>query len=251
MVRAVQVEITANQKFWDKDMMCAGTEWLYSQNVENKGKMSLERLAGVRSSLSRMYYLSQWSDRRSSLLCPACCCCQLLSCADSETSWTATCQAFLSFTVSQSLLKLMSIELMMPSNHPILCCPLLLLPSVFPSIRVFSNGHLTDEEKEQVNEFGRWTECSEARLCFFSFSSLKKHTLCSAPLCLTWGVSGCHFAICGWCEFWLVSPSEREFTQKQIKNTLSKISFIKNKDDILNSWHLLTCSNSKGKWYLS
>ena len=47
---------------------------------------------------------------------------------------------FLSFTISQSLLKLMSIELMMPSNHFILCHPLLLLPSIFPSIRVFSNG---------------------------------------------------------------------------------------------------------------
>ena len=45
----------------------------------------------------------------------------------------------LSFTVSQSLLKLMSIELVTPSNHLILCCPLLLLPSIFPSIRVFSN----------------------------------------------------------------------------------------------------------------
>ena len=55
------------------------------------------------------------------------------------TSWTAACQASLSFTISKSLLKLMSIELVMPSNHLILCCPLLLLPSVFPSIRIFSN----------------------------------------------------------------------------------------------------------------
>ena len=45
----------------------------------------------------------------------------------------------LSFTVSQSLLKLLSIELVMPSNHLILCCPLLLLSSIFSSIRVFSN----------------------------------------------------------------------------------------------------------------
>ena len=45
----------------------------------------------------------------------------------------------LSFTISQSLLKLMSIKSVMPSNHLILCCPLLLLPSIFPSIRVFSN----------------------------------------------------------------------------------------------------------------
>ena len=55
------------------------------------------------------------------------------------TPWTAACQAFLSITNSWSLLKLMSIELVIPSNHLILCCPLLFLPSVFPSIRVFSN----------------------------------------------------------------------------------------------------------------
>ena len=55
------------------------------------------------------------------------------------TPWTATCQASLSITNSRSLPKLMSIESMMPSNHFILFCPLLLLPSIFPSIRVFSN----------------------------------------------------------------------------------------------------------------
>ena len=55
------------------------------------------------------------------------------------TLWTAACQASLSITNSRSLLKLMSIELVMPSNHHILCHPLLLLPSIFPSIRVFSN----------------------------------------------------------------------------------------------------------------
>ena len=55
------------------------------------------------------------------------------------TPWTATRQASLFITNSQSLLKLMSIALVMPSNHLILCCPLLLLPSIFPSIRVFSN----------------------------------------------------------------------------------------------------------------
>ena len=54
------------------------------------------------------------------------------------TPWTAAHQASLSFTVSQSLLKLMSIESMMPSNYLILCHPLLLLPSIFPSIRVLS-----------------------------------------------------------------------------------------------------------------
>ena len=55
------------------------------------------------------------------------------------TPWTAACHAFLSFTISQSLRKKMSIELMMPSNHLVLCHPLLLLPSTFSSIRIFSN----------------------------------------------------------------------------------------------------------------
>ena len=53
--------------------------------------------------------------------------------------WTAACQASLSITISQSLPRLMSIESVMPSNHLILCHPLLLLPSIFPSIMVFSN----------------------------------------------------------------------------------------------------------------
>ena len=60
------------------------------------------------------------------------------------TPWTAAHQASLSFTISQSLLKLMSIELVMPSNHLILCYPLLLLPSVFPSIRVIPNESTLD-----------------------------------------------------------------------------------------------------------
>ena len=55
------------------------------------------------------------------------------------TPWTAACQASLSIINSWSLLKLMSVESVMPSNHLILCHPLLLLPSIFPSIRVFSN----------------------------------------------------------------------------------------------------------------
>ena len=58
------------------------------------------------------------------------------------TPWTAARQASLSITNSRSLLKLMSIESVMPSNHLILCCPLLLLPSLFPSIRVFCNESL-------------------------------------------------------------------------------------------------------------
>ena len=70
--------------------------------------------------------------------------------------WTAACQASLSITNSQSLLKLLSIELVMPSSHLILCHLLLLLPSIFPSIRVFSN-----ESALRI----RWPKCWS-----FSFS---------------------------------------------------------------------------------
>ena len=64
---------------------------------------------------------------------PSLSCVQLL-----VTPWTAACLASLFFIISQSLLELMSIDSVMPSNHLILCCPLL-LPSIFPSFRVFSN----------------------------------------------------------------------------------------------------------------
>ena len=74
---------------------------------------------------------------------------QLFSCIQLfATPWTAACQAFLCITISRSLLKLMSIKSVMPPKHLILCHPLLLLPSIFPSIRVFS--------KESVHI--RWTK---------------------------------------------------------------------------------------------
>ena len=72
------------------------------------------------------------------------------------TPWAATCQASLSFTISGSWRKLMGIELVMPSNHLILCCPLLLLPSFFPSMRVF------------FSEIALHIRCP--KYCSFSFS---------------------------------------------------------------------------------
>ena len=80
------------------------------------------------------------------------------------TPWTTARQASLSFTISQSLLKLMFIESVMLSNHLILCCPLLLLPSIFPSIRVFSN-----ESVLQIRWLKYWS---------FSFSPSKEHIAC-------------------------------------------------------------------------
>ena len=76
---------------------------------------------------------------------------------------TTACQASLSITNSRSLLKLMSIESMMPSNHLTLCRPLLLLPSIFPSIRVFANGSVLPI---------RWPKCWS-----FSFSISPEYSL--------------------------------------------------------------------------
>ena len=70
------------------------------------------------------------------------------------TQWTATLQASLSITNSQSLLKLMFIESLMPSNNLSLCHPLLLLPSIFPSIRVFSNESLLCIRWPKYSSFG-------------------------------------------------------------------------------------------------
>ena len=75
---------------------------------------------------------------------------------ESSTPWTAACQSSLSFTISQSLLILMSIKSVMPSNHLILCCSLFLLPSIFPSIRIFPS-----ESAVHI----RWPKCSS-----YSFS---------------------------------------------------------------------------------
>ena len=79
---------------------------------------------------------------------------QSLSCVQLfVTPWTAAHQASLSITNSRSLPKLMSIESVMPSNHLILCRPLLLLPSILPSIRVFSNKSALSHQVAKILEF--------------------------------------------------------------------------------------------------
>ena len=81
-----------------------------------------------------------WSRKCENKYVRQCCCCSVAqSCQTLCDPWTAAHQASLSFTISRSLFKLMSIELVMPFNHLILCHPLLLLPSIFPSNRVLSN----------------------------------------------------------------------------------------------------------------
>ena len=95
--------------------------------------LSQESKQGLLNCRQILYQLSYWG----SPICMNQFCCAVIS--DSAAPWTAACQVSLSITNSQSLLKLTSIGSVMLSNHPILCRPLLLLPSTFPSIRVFSS----------------------------------------------------------------------------------------------------------------
>ena len=118
---------------------------------------SLSFVSGMRVRAMGLYYVGQSTENPFSVLCifriPGrimhliyglwfvliCCSSVSQSCLTLCEPMDCSHQASFSFTISQSLLKLMSIELVMPSNHLILCYPLLLLPSVLPSIRVFSN----------------------------------------------------------------------------------------------------------------
>ena len=98
------------------------------------------KLGEWKNLLHKNDYIGEVKGQHLLIVWQAVCLVQLLSCVWLfETPWTAAHQASLSITNSGSLLKLMSIESVIPSNHLILCCPLLLPPSIFPSIRVFSN----------------------------------------------------------------------------------------------------------------
>ena len=124
------------------------------------------------------------------------------------TPWTAACQASLTITNSRSLLKLMSIELVMPSNHLILCHPLLLLPSIFPSIRSFPMSQFFSSGAQRTGvsasasvlpmstqdwlslEWTGWISLQSKGLSrFFSNTTVQKHKFFGAQLSL-W--SNCH-----------------------------------------------------------
>ena len=99
------------------------------------------------------------------------------------TPWTAACHASRSINKSQSLLKLMSIELVMPSNHLILCSPLLLLPLIFPSIRIFSNESVSWRTEcrfniwKSINGIHHFNRLKKKKLCGHkSFCTAKEST---------------------------------------------------------------------------
>ena len=109
---------------------------------DHKISLNFSDFASRAAVLSWLLLKILWSSQLCIFISPVwlrCCCSVAKSCPTLTTPWAAAHQASLSFTTSQSLLRLMSIGWVRSSNHLILCCPLLLLPSIFPSIRVLSN----------------------------------------------------------------------------------------------------------------
>ena len=118
------------------------------------------------------------------------------------TLWTAACQASLSFIIFWDLLKLMSIELVMPSNHLILCHPLLLLPSIFPRVRVFSNESALHIRWPKYwsfsfrispsNEYSGWFPLGLTGLISLKYKGLSRvyssTTICRHKFWLVWSV---------------------------------------------------------------
>ena len=100
------------------------------------------------------------------------------------TPWTAAHQASLSFTISWNLLKLMFIESVMPSNHLILCCSLLLLPSIYPRIKVFSNELALHIRWPKYWSFSFSISLFNEYLGLFSFRGFPKGRLRQYSVCL-------------------------------------------------------------------
>ena len=123
---------------------------------------------------------------------PSSCCCSIARSCFFATPWTAAHQALLSLTISWSFPKLMSIASVMPSSLLILWCPLLLLPSIFPSIRVFSNEWIVS-----IRWWKYWSFSSSSSNEYSGLVSLKidwfdhSHTLCYDYICslsLYWNI---------------------------------------------------------------
>ena len=117
------------------------------------------------------------------------------------TPWTAACHASLSFAVSQSLLKFISIKLVMISNHVILCHPFLLLPSIFPSIRLFSNESILHTRWQKYwnfsfsispsNEFQGWFHLGLTGLILLQFMDYQlEKEMATHSSVLAWRIPG-------------------------------------------------------------
>ena len=114
--------------FWGQAK--ANVSWTWSISYSKVRKSQVNKPTVQREKPHADQFSSPWEGL---------CCCSVTQSCLFASPWTAACQSSLSFIISQSLLKLMPIELVMPSNHLILCHSPLLLPSIFPRIRIFSN----------------------------------------------------------------------------------------------------------------
>ena len=147
------------------------------------------------------------------------------------TSWTIAHQAFLSFTISWSLLRLMPTELVMPSKHLIFCYPLLLLPSIFPSIRVFSNEsalHIRWPKywniSFNISPFNEYSGLRTVRVCMLSCFSrvwlfvILSTAACQAPLSMGFTRQECSQSqLLGFLYFCIMQPCLKRRTQIQEK----------------------------------
>ena len=117
--------------------------WSYPTHSPERLVLTILSQKVVSVFLNSCHMLHQfiWTVHVNNMITAECCCCNSVakSCPLFVTQWTAVSQVLLSSTICQSLLKFICIESVMLSNHLILCCPLLFLPLIFPSIRVFSN----------------------------------------------------------------------------------------------------------------
>ena len=165
------------------------------------------------------------------------------------TPWTAAHQASLSLTNSRSLLKLMSIESVMSSNHLILCCPLLLLPSILPSIRVFSMSQLFTSGGQSIGVstltsvllvniqvwsplgWTGWISLQTKGLSrIFSNTTVQKHQFFSPQLCLQ---SSSHIHIV---EYYFTLKKKKLWHMLQHRWTLRKLSGIKQSQRTNTVW---------------
>ena len=152
--------------------------------------------------------------------------------SDSETPWTAACQASLSITNSWSPLKLMSIESVMPSNHLILCCPLLLTPSIFPGIRsfpmsqFFASGGQSIEVSASTSVLPKHSRLISFRIDWFDLlvvqgtlkSLIQHYSLKASILCCSQTSLGSKSHICTWLLEKTIALTIRTFVGKVVSD---------------------------------
>ena len=137
------------------------------------------------------------------LVWPMICCCSITRCCSVMSdslwcAWTAALQPSMSFPISQSLLKLRSIESVMPSNQLILCHPLLFLPSIFPSLRVFSNKSALCIRWPEYRAFSLSKHQTKGMLCYVPRCVLNRPAIQGHSVFWNWSTA--YTSACPWAQ---------------------------------------------------